>query len=112
LWLGRISDEKFCSLMEKDASNRSFRNERKIMKLLALIREESEAPVTYFAVDKICDKLNIPVPSVSSVLEKLKEQGFEAIRTHFNSRGFRTDAPSSRVMEAITELTKQQASQK
>jgi tRNA (guanine26-N2/guanine27-N2)-dimethyltransferase len=112
LWLGRISDEKFCSLMEKDASNRSFKNERKIMKLLALIREESEAPVTYFAVDKICDKLNLPVPSLSSVLEKLKEQGFEAIRTHFNSRGFRTDAPSSRVMEAIIELTKQQVSQK
>jgi tRNA (guanine26-N2/guanine27-N2)-dimethyltransferase len=77
---------------------------------LALIREESEAPVTYFAVDKICDKLNLPVPSQSSVLEKLKEQGFEAVRTHFNSRGFKTNAPSNSIMETITELTKQKDS--
>ena len=112
LWLGRISDRKYCSQMEKDTANRGFSKERKILKLLALIRDESEAPVTYFAVDKICDKLNLPVPSLSSVIENLKEQDFEAFLTHFNSRGFRTDAPSSRVMEVITELAKQKSSQK
>jgi tRNA (guanine26-N2/guanine27-N2)-dimethyltransferase len=55
-------------------------------------------------VDKICDKLNLPVPPQKKVLEKLREKGFQAVLTHFNSRGFRTDAPADVVRETVTQL--------
>ena len=69
-----------------------------------MIKNEAEAPITYYAVDKICDKLNLPIPAQKRVLSELKKEGFQATLTHFNSRGFRTDAPVNTIREVITEL--------
>ncbi|TET28234.1 MAG: tRNA (guanine(10)-N(2))-dimethyltransferase [Candidatus Bathyarchaeum sp.] len=105
LWLGRIADKNFCSLMEKEAKERNLRQEKRILKILALVQNEAEAQVTYYTVDKICDKLNLPVPPQKKVLDRLRKEGFQAVLTHFNSRGFRTDAPASVVREIVTKLT-------
>jgi len=104
LWLGKIADKNFCSLMEREVEGRSLRQEKRLLKMLSLVQNEAEAPVTYYAVDKICDKLNLPVPPQKKVIDKLREKGFQAVLTHFNSRGFRTDAPSKTVKEIVTDL--------
>jgi len=104
LWTGRLSHSGFGSLMEKETSQRQLRLMRKILKLLFLIKNESEAPFTYYVVDKVCDKLSLPVPSTMRVVRNLRERGFEATLTHFNSRGIRTDAPAKVVKEIIVEL--------
>ena len=109
LWLGRVADRKFCSLMELEAGGRGLRQKKRLLKMLSLVKNEAEAPVTYFAVDKICDKLNLPVPAQKKVLDKLKEAGFQAILTHFSSRGFRTDAPANMVKKIISDLAAQKA---
>jgi len=95
--------------MEREAEVRGLRQEKRLLKMLSLIKNEAEAPVTYFAVDKICDKLNLPVPAQKKVLDKLKEADFQAVLTHFNSRGFRTDAPANRVKKIISDLAAQKA---
>ena len=105
LWLGKIADKNFCSLMERDAEGRSLRQEKRLLKMMSLVQNEAEAPVTYYRVDKICDKLNLPIPALKKVIGKLKKEGFQAVPTHFNSRGFRTDAPASIVREIVTKLT-------
>jgi tRNA (guanine26-N2/guanine27-N2)-dimethyltransferase len=107
LWLGRIEDENFCSLMETETKQRGLSQEKRILKMLSLVQNEAEAPATYYTVDKICDKLNLPVPALKEVIESVRESGFQAVPTHFNSRGVRTDAPADTVKEAITELVKQ-----
>lgn len=109
LWLGRVADRKFCSLMELEVGGRGLMQEKRLLKMLSLVKNEAEAPVTYFAVDKICDKLNLPVPAQKKVLNKLKEVGFQAVLTHFNSRGFRTDAPANMVKKIISDLAAQKA---
>ena len=83
---------------------RSFRQKKKLQKILSLVQNEAEAPITYYAVDKICDKLNLPVPPQKKVLDKLRKEGFHAVLTHFNSRGFRTDAPADTIKDIITDL--------
>jgi tRNA (guanine26-N2/guanine27-N2)-dimethyltransferase len=107
LWLGKIEDESFCSLMEKETNQRGLRQEKRILKMLSLVRKEAEAQVTYYTVDRICDKLNLPVPSLANVLDRIKESGFQAVPTHFNSRGIRTDAPTDTVKKVISELSNQ-----
>jgi tRNA (guanine26-N2/guanine27-N2)-dimethyltransferase len=77
--------------------------------MLSLIKNEAEAPLTYYTVDKICDKLNLRVPAQKKVLGKLREAGFQGVLTHFNSRGFRTDAPANVVRETLTDLAAQKA---
>jgi len=104
LWLGKIFDKKFCELMENEAKRGAFRQGEKIRKILALIRNEVDAPITYYVPDKICDKLALPVPSVKKVLEVLKEEGFQASLTHFNSKGVRADASAMNMKELLRKV--------
>jgi len=106
LWISKLSDSGFCSLMEKEIGKRQLKHKRRISKLLFLIENECEAPSTYYVVDKVCDKLNLPVPSTIRVLRRLKERGFETTLTHFNSRGIRTNAPASVFKHILFSLTK------
>jgi len=92
LWLGKLFDEDFCGLMENEAKKKRLKFKGRIQKILALIREECDAPATYYVLDKLCDKMDLPVPSVKKVLYLLKEKGFQASPTHFNPKGLRTNA--------------------
>jgi len=94
LWLGRIFDKQFCESMANENKHRAFKNSVRIAKLLSLTIDEAEAPPTYFVLDKISNKLGMPVPSVAVILRMLLENGFHAMQTHFNSRGIRTNAPA------------------
>ena len=104
LWLGKIAEKNFCSLMEREVEGRGLRQEKRLLKMLSLVQNEVEAPATYYTVDRICDKLNLPIPALKKVMNKVREAGFQAVLTHFNSRGFRTDAPANVVKEIITSL--------
>ncbi|MEJ2281473.1 MAG: DUF2067 family protein [Candidatus Bathyarchaeota archaeon] len=91
-------------LFVKKYENNYFENRKQILKLLIKIRNEAEKQITYYAVDKICDKLNFPVPSLRVILNSLKRDGYEAVLTHFNSRGIKTNAPANKITETITSL--------
>jgi tRNA (guanine26-N2/guanine27-N2)-dimethyltransferase len=104
MWLGKIADKNFCSTMIDEAQRRTFNQQRKIEKMLSLIHNEAEAPATYYRVDEVCDKFNLPVPAQKKVLAKIQELGFVAVLTHFNSRGFKSDAPADVVREVVTKL--------
>ncbi|MCW3998504.1 MAG: tRNA (guanine(10)-N(2))-dimethyltransferase, partial [Candidatus Bathyarchaeota archaeon] len=94
LWLGEIFNKRFCDLMNEESKHVAFRNNGKISKIIALAKGEIEGPETYFVIDKISDKLSLPVPSVSSIIQKLQDRGFCAVPTLFNTRGIRTNAPA------------------
>jgi len=111
LWLGRLFDSQFVELLENEANQRKLGSERKIQGMLAIIKTEVEAPITYYVVDKLCDSLNLPVPSVKKVIEALNREGYQASPTHFNSRGIRSNAPASRLREILPILVKQSINQ-
>jgi tRNA (guanine26-N2/guanine27-N2)-dimethyltransferase len=94
LWLGKIFDKQFCEAIAQENTHVAFRNSVKISKLMTLAREEAEAPAAYYVIDKISNKLSLPVPSMAVMLRILQDKGFQAFPTHFNSRGIRTDAPA------------------
>jgi tRNA (guanine26-N2/guanine27-N2)-dimethyltransferase len=94
LWVGRIFDKQFCEVMAQENTHVAFRNSVKIANLMALAKEEAEAPATYYVIDKISNKLSLPVPSMAAMLRILHDEGFQAFPTHFNSRGIKTDAPA------------------
>lgn len=101
LWLGKILDKQFCELIEREADHMAFRHDARIQKMLTLIRNEADAPITYYVLDKICDRLTIPVPPVRAIVEALRRRGFQASLTHFNSRGIRTDASADSIKELL-----------
>jgi tRNA (guanine26-N2/guanine27-N2)-dimethyltransferase len=101
LWLGKLVDKHFCGLMEDEARQRKLRHGGKIRKILTLVKNEADAPPTYYVVDKLCGKLGLPVPPVKRVVNALEEAGFEAFLTHFSSSGIKSDASSKDVKEII-----------
>ena len=104
LWLGKMFDGKFCGLMREEAKRRKFRLGERIGKILALIESEVEGPVTYYIIDKLCDALALPAPSVKRVVEILRKRGFQASLTHFNPKGIRTDASAATMTELLREV--------
>ncbi|MEM2338054.1 MAG: tRNA (guanine(10)-N(2))-dimethyltransferase [Candidatus Bathyarchaeia archaeon] len=103
MWLGEIADENFCSLMELEVDKRFFKSKKRIKKILALVKGECYAPPTYYVLDRICDKMRLPVPSVKAVVEALRKEGFESLLTHFTPKGFRTSAS----IEAVTRILRE-----
>lgn len=109
LWLGKMADKTFSSLIEKEAEKRNLRKKKKLLKIISKVKDEAEASITYYTVDKICDKLNLPIPSLKKVMNRIKKEGFKVALTQFNSRGFKTDAPVDMVKEVIVDLAIQKS---
>ncbi|MEM3577464.1 MAG: tRNA (guanine(10)-N(2))-dimethyltransferase [Candidatus Bathyarchaeia archaeon] len=103
LWLGKIADEEFCELMEKELSSKRLGQKGRVEKLLALVKSEAGAPPTYYVLDKLCDALNLQVPPLKTVLDGLRGEGFQALLTHFHPRGIKSDAPAARLKEVLRE---------
>ena len=97
LWLGNIFDKAFCELMAKENEHVALRNSARIDKLLTLAKNEADAPPTYYVIDKVSNKLRLPVPSLDTMTKLLISSGFSAVPTHFNSRGFRTEASALKI---------------
>jgi len=97
LWLGEIVDGQFVGNMEEEASKHALRFGRKIAHMMALMRNESNAPVSYYSIDRLCSKLHLPVPPVKLVVDSLKNEGFTACLTHFDPNAVKSDVPAMRI---------------
>jgi tRNA (guanine26-N2/guanine27-N2)-dimethyltransferase len=106
LWLGRLFDPHFVETMEEENARRKLRLGGAIQRMLTIAKTEVEAPITYYVVDKLCDSLNLPVPSVDSVIKALENEGFQACRTHYNTRGIRTNASATKLRCIMPSLAK------
>ncbi len=106
LWLGNIGDRSFCESLRKENTRVAFRNSVRIDTLLSMAGYESEAPALHYVVDEFSSKLQIPEPSLSTIIKRLHDCGFEAGPTHFNSRGFRTNASALEIQELFKKTAK------
>ena len=104
LWISSISDPAFIDQVIKENQKTAFRNSAKITKLLNLTKNEATAPVTYYVIDKLSGKLKLPAPSNESFLTALQRSGFQAVQTHFNPRGIKTDAPALTMHKLLREI--------
>jgi len=104
LWLGEMWDERFCVSMKREAKERNLPRGKEILRLLSLAANEAEAPITYYMVDKLCDRWNLPIPPMARIFADLRKNGFQAVLTHFNTKAVRTDAPASVMREIVTKL--------
>lgn len=104
LWLGKIFDKDFIAKMQKELSKKKLKQEKRISKLLFLTENEADAPATYYVIDKICDKYELPAPSTESITKQLEKAG-RAMLTHFHKRGIKTNAAEKTVKEIIMKET-------
>ncbi|MEM3090657.1 MAG: tRNA (guanine(10)-N(2))-dimethyltransferase [Candidatus Bathyarchaeia archaeon] len=104
LWLKEIFDIDFCERMLAECKNKKTRNADRIRKILTLVKDEADAPITYYVVDRLCDKLGLPTISTRKVYEALRKGNFKVSFTHFNPRGLRADATAASITRILREI--------
>ena len=104
LWTGSIADQAFVEQIIAENQNTAFRNSAKITKLLNQVKAEAMAPITYYVIDKLSGKLKLPAPSNQTFLTALKNSIYQAVPTHFNPRGIKTDAPALAMHKILREM--------
>jgi len=105
LWLGGLWDREFSFNVNGEIRGKILRHRKEIFRLISLSIDEAEAPVTYYVIDKVCDKFNLPIPSMSRIVAELRKAGFQAALTSFNSKAVRTDAPARFIREVVKGLS-------
>ena len=78
--------------MIEEADNKKINSEKEALKLLNKCLVESDAPVTFYDVHTICKSLKASAPKFELILNELEKEGFEAIKTHYNPLGIKSDA--------------------
>lgn len=105
LWTGPIADQAFVERIIAESQAVTFRTKNRINKLLTQIKDEATAPITYYVIDKLSGKDNLPAPSNQAFLTALQQAGYQAVPTHFNPRGLKTNAPANAMHKILSELT-------
>lgn len=104
LWIGKIFDASFIKLMMLKNIPMTFKKGMKLNKLLSTTKDEADAPPTYYVIDRLGKKLKVPAPSVATFFQALHDAGFITVRTHFNTRGIRTDATATDLKKVLQRL--------
>jgi tRNA (guanine26-N2/guanine27-N2)-dimethyltransferase len=104
LWLGSIFDQQFIESMIKENQTVAFKSNARISKLLSLTKQEALAPITYYLLDKLSGKLGLPSPSIQAFSNALHNGGYQAVPTHFNPRGIRTNASALTMHKLLKEM--------
>lgn len=105
LWLGEIQNEEFISKMIVESENKKLNTKEDVLKLLESCRIEAKSPATFYDVHKICKILKISAPKLDLVFGNLEKERFEAVKTHFNPLGIKTNAPLKKIKEIIKTLS-------
>lgn len=109
LWIGNINDEAYIEQILKENQSVVFKNSAKLSKLLTVIKAEANAPITYYVLDRVCKKMNLPATSTHSFLCTLQKNGFLAVQTHFNPRGVKSNAPAHVMQKTLKDILAGQA---
>ena len=106
LWLGNIQNKEFIQKMINETEHKKINTEKEALKLLNSCLNEADAPVTFFDVHTICKSLKISAPKLDLIFEEIKNNGFIAIKTHYNPLGIKTDATIEDITRILLNLSK------
>jgi len=105
LWIGKLYNDDFLRNAIKVLENSETSNfHNKAPSMLERMAEESVLTDTpYIDLHALCDLHNLVPVRNQIIIERLREQGFEAARTHFKSTAIRTTASVGEIARILVE---------
>ena len=104
LWLGPIQDGEFIEKMISEADNKKINSKKEALKLLNKCLAEADGPATFYDVHSICKSLKVSAPKFDLIIEELENNGFIAIKTHYNPLGIKSDAGIEDIKKILINL--------
>jgi len=102
LWLGEIHQENVLDGMLKLNKARDLEHRIELEKTLQRMKNEVAMPPYYYNLHKMCKLSECKnVPKIDYVIERLREKGHKAGRTHFSETSIKTDAPFNEIEQVI-----------
>lgn len=99
LYLGALWSQPLVKEMLRLNISRRYKKSAAIEKMLSTILAESAINAYgYYDLHLLAKKFQKPIFSMDDALEKMREKGFAASRTHFCPTAIRTDAPHEAVL--------------
>ena len=104
MWLGATKDRAFVEKVIGVLEAGRFNKKERALRMLRLIRDELDTPM-FYDHHILCRDLKATPTDMAVLLDTLREQGFNASRTHYMGTGFKTDAPIGVIKGTILELS-------
>ncbi|MGB5910329.1 MAG: tRNA (guanine(10)-N(2))-dimethyltransferase [Promethearchaeia archaeon] len=107
LWIEKIHDKAFIKRVLFQNSNSNHYTKKKINKILSLISNEIDMPITYYDIHLLCERLKLSqIPKIELIIEQIKRRGGQASRTHFDFLSIKTNIGIDELQKIIIELQK------
>ena len=103
LWIGEIFNENFCKKAYLKLKN--FTDDRKLLDKMELIVNESSINNPYITTESLSKTMQLNEISAKILVKSLINKGYKASLTHFDPKGFRTNAPHLIILELIKDLS-------
>jgi tRNA (guanine26-N2/guanine27-N2)-dimethyltransferase len=92
LWIGKLHDKSIIQKLLVYAREKELGKKEEARKMLDIFLEEADATPLFYLTDEISSSLKLEQLKLSFIIDRLKERGFDACRTHFSPIGFKTNA--------------------
>ncbi|MBD3353121.1 MAG: tRNA (guanine(10)-N(2))-dimethyltransferase [Candidatus Lokiarchaeota archaeon] len=104
VWFGSLHDEIYQSKVEEkllQEHGKMFRSKKRILRYLHRSKYENNFPPFFYAIPRVADSIDSVFPSMDEIIEKLKNKGYNAARTHFDPSGIKSDANIEIIKEIL-----------
>lgn len=91
LWTGALHDAALLDGMAAAAAGKTLARTKETLALLALLRQEVEAPPFWIVPDRLQKGFRPPAPRRDALMAALRSAGFAAARSHVEPQAIRTD---------------------
>ena len=92
LWMGLLHQKQVLKQLRTNLFTRQLGTKHSLWKLLMLLEEEADASPFYYTTEAVAQFCKTHPPRLSTVLDYLHTQKFDAVKTHFDPTGFKTNA--------------------
>lgn len=92
LWTGPLHEAALLEGMAAAAEGKTLARPKETPALLDLLLQEADAPPFWIVPDRLQKGFRPPAPRRDAFMERLRESGFRAARSHVEPQGIRTDA--------------------
>ncbi len=103
LWLGNLASRDLVKEMIDELSKTTWLCEyKRSQDLLNKVLRELDVEVPYYyRIDAVCSRIKIHIPKMQDLISCIGSRGYRAVRTHFDERGIRTNAPIDVVEDCV-----------
>jgi len=101
LWLGTVSDRTLLASMKDHLNGKELGKKAQLQRLIETCEHELDTS-SFYDYHRLTKQWRVSPPDIATLLQRLRERGFAASRTHHAGTGFKTDAPIGVIKEVLT----------